>query len=420
MVFLDVVYNHFGPAGNYLHRYAKSFFNEKHHTPWGAAINFDGPDNKPVRDLFVANALYWIEEYRFDGLRFDAVHAIMDDSQPHVLDEIAQQIRERVGGRREVHLVLENDANQARYLERGANNRPRLYTAQWNDDFHHAAHVITTTENHGYYGDYRQSPGADLCRALTEGFVYQGEVSEHRGGAKRGDPSAHLPPSAFVNFLQNHDQIGNRALGERLDRLIGEDAGHALLAILLLSPHIPLLFMGEEWASKRPFLFFCDFDGDLADAVREGRRREFRHFPKFQDPAARDHIPDPNAKSTFTASQLDWRVRFGTRGRKRLELIRDLIGVRQHRIVPLMAAMTKGGTCEASDNRAFKLRWQTSDGERLHLAANLSPRPSGPLDWRLDGERLHVSPDSFPTTNPLGILPPWSVCVTLETERGKS
>ncbi|HEY1721037.1 MAG TPA: malto-oligosyltrehalose trehalohydrolase [Magnetospirillaceae bacterium] len=420
MIFLDVVYNHFGPSGNYLGRYAKSFFNEKHHTPWGASIGFDGAGKQAVRAFFISNALYWLEEYRFDGLRFDAVHAIVDDTKPHILDDIAHEVRERIGARREVHLVLENDANQARPLERTTEHKPRFYTAQWDDDFHHTAHVIATGETQGYYGDYRQDTIADLCRALTEGFVYQGEPSEHRDGAKRGEASTHLPPTAFVNFLQNHDQIGNRAMGERLGRLISEEAGRAMLALLILSPPIPLLFMGEEWGSKRPFLFFCDFDGELADAVREGRRHEFRHFPKFQDPAAREHIPDPNLETTFSNSRLDWRARFDARGRRRLELTRELIGLRQKWIVPLLSHMHQGGIRENRIGNAIWLRWEAADGRQLHIAANLSSRPSDELEWTLPGERLYASSAAVPIGSPLGVLPPWSVSVTLALPENRS
>jgi malto-oligosyltrehalose trehalohydrolase len=221
MVLLDVVYNHFGPEGNYLHVFARdAFFTERHHTPWGAAINFDGPGAALVRRFFVDNALYWIEEYHFDGLRLDAVHAICDDSATHVLEEIAANVRAGPGRERQVHLVLENDANQSRFLARDA-NAGRAVTAQWNDDLHHALHAILTGEADGYYADYAAAPQAHLGRCLAEGFAYQGDASPYRRGKARGERSAHLPPGAFVGFLQNHDQVGNRAFtsGQRLSRL---------------------------------------------------------------------------------------------------------------------------------------------------------------------------------------------------------
>ncbi|HEY6863977.1 MAG TPA: malto-oligosyltrehalose trehalohydrolase, partial [Burkholderiales bacterium] len=259
MMFLDVVYNHFGPDGNYLHSYAPRFFTDRYRTPWGAAIDFE--DERAVREFFVHNALYWLEEYRFDGLRFDAVHAIHDASRPDIVEEIADRVRAGPGRERAIHLVLENDANRARYLERGPDGRPRRYTAQWNDDVHHAFHVLLTGESDGYYSDYADRPAARLGRCLTEGFAYQGEPSPFRDGEIRGEPSAHLPPTAFVSFIQNHDQVGNRALGERISRLAPEAALEAAMAVLLLAPSPPMLFMGDEFAAATPFLFFCDFPG---------------------------------------------------------------------------------------------------------------------------------------------------------------
>ena len=261
-VFLDVVYNHFGPEGNYLHAFAEPFFTDRHHTPWGAAINVDAHHAEVVREFFVQNSLYWLREYRFDGIRYDAVHEIRDDAPRPFLDELAARVRAGVEAGREVHLVLENDANEARWLDR--------YDAQWNDDAHHAFHVLTTGETDGYYRDYTREPARLLARALAEGFAYQGEPSPHRGGAPRGEPSAALPSTAFVDFLQNHDQIGNRALGERISALAPDDAVRAATAVLLLAPAIPLLFMGEEWSASTPFLFFADF-GQRARARRDRR-----------------------------------------------------------------------------------------------------------------------------------------------------
>ncbi len=304
MVLLDCVYNHFGPEGNYLHEYAPQFFNAAHQTPWGAAINFDGAHSRTVRDFFIHNALYWVEEYGFDGLRMDAVHAIRDDSPTHVVTEIAHAVRAGPGRARHVHLVLENDRNEARLLK-----GQRRATAQWNDDWHHAAHVIATRETDGYYADYAARPVSHLARALAEGFAWQGEPSPYRGGVARGEPSADLPPAAFVPFLQNHDQVGNRALGERIASLADPAALRLVTATLLLSPSVPMLFMGEEFAASTPFLYFCDFQGELATAVREGRRREFASFERFADEAARERIPDPNAIETFESSKLDWEER---------------------------------------------------------------------------------------------------------------
>src|SRR5262249_27251796 len=239
MVLLDVVYNHFGPEGNYLHAYAPQFFTARHHTPWGAAINFDGPESRTVRDFFIHNALYWLEEYRFDGLRLDAVHAITDDRRPDILTELAEVVRARFEPDRHVHLVLENDANASRHLRRRSKGLSAGYDAQWNDDMHHATHVALTGEAHGYYADYFDDPVGRLARALAEGFAYQGEKSRHRNDTLRGEPCADLPTVAFVDFLQNHDQVGNRAVGERLAALVPSEAVEAVTLLLLLSPHIP-------------------------------------------------------------------------------------------------------------------------------------------------------------------------------------
>jgi maltooligosyltrehalose trehalohydrolase len=375
MVFLDVVYNHFGPEGNYLARYAPGFFTARHHTPWGAAIDF-ARGGAPVRDFFIHNALYWLEEYHLDGLRLDAVHAILDESPRHVLFELAERVRAQFDESRPVHLILENDDNGARYLDRRADGRPRWYTAQWNDDFHHAAHVLATGEQAGYYEDYAAAPVRALGRALTAGFAYQGEAAPHRDGAARGEPSAHLPPTAFVSFLQNHDQIGNRAFGERLGLLASEEAVRALVAIMLLAPSPPMLFMGEEWDAPQPFPFFCDFGGGLSDAVREGRRREFARFPEFRDEAARARIPDPSADATFAAAVLDRAVADQPAHRARRDYYRDLLALRRREIVPRLRGIGgHAGGFEQTGSRGLEAWWRMGDGARLTLLANLGAAP---------------------------------------------
>ena len=273
MVFLDVVYNHFGPEGNYLGRYAPSFFTEAQ-TPWGSAIDYRVPQ---VRAFAIENALYWLRDYRFDGLRLDAVNAIVEPgelSMLHDLSSAAGDLAAETG--RHIHLVLENDDNRASLLDRRAGSAarqiPRAVERRLSSrlaraaDRRDAAATTATTS-------VRRCD--DIARALASGFVYQGEASAHRGGQLRGEPSGKLAPTAFVNFLQNHDQIGNRALGDRLEAHCRSEAIEAALAITLLAPPMPMLFMGEEWGSKTPFPFFCDFKGDLADAVRKGRRREY-------------------------------------------------------------------------------------------------------------------------------------------------
>ncbi|HET7594255.1 MAG TPA: malto-oligosyltrehalose trehalohydrolase [Stellaceae bacterium] len=365
--FLDVVYNHFGPEGNYLHLYASQFFTERHHTPWGAAINFDGAEARPVRDFYVENALYWLEEFHFDGLRFDAVHAIRDDSQRDILVEIAEAVRARFSSERPIHLVLENDGNEARLLS------PGLFTAQWNDDLHHALRVLTTGESAGYYADYADAPAERLGRALAEGFAYQGEMSGYRDET-RGEPSAHLPPTRFVSFIQNHDQVGNNAFGTRLARLAKPEAIRVAATAYLLAPQIPMIFMGEEWGADQPFTFFCDFAADLAEKVREGRRREFAKFPEFRDEAARARIPDPCDAATFASAVLDWRAAEGPPYSEWLGWYRGLLALRAREIAPRLRGMRgNAGAWRALGPRALRVDWRLGDGSGLTLFANFGP-----------------------------------------------
>jgi malto-oligosyltrehalose trehalohydrolase len=370
MVFLDVVYNHFGPEGNYLHLYCAPFFTDRHTTPWGSAINYDGPQSRVVRDFFIHNALYWLEEYRLDGLRLDAVHAIRDDSRPDILVELAEAVRNGPGRERQVHLVLENDANQARYLER-LDGRPRWYTAQWNDDIHHCFHILLTGEQEGYYADYRQEPATALGRCLAEGFAYQGEQSAFRDGSKRGEPSTALPPTAFVSFLQNHDQIGNRAFGDRLTTLTDAKSLQAMIAVLLLAPSPPLFFMGDEFGTRTPFPFFCDFSGDLREAVTAGRRREFAGFAAFRDPKARARIPDPQDDVTYTSAKIPWQEATSGQGLAWREFYRRLLRLRLRIIVPRLGAMAgNGGRFYVLGERALLVEWRLGDDSMLRLVAN--------------------------------------------------
>jgi malto-oligosyltrehalose trehalohydrolase len=371
MVLLDVVYNHFGPEGAYVHRIAPQFFTDRHETPWGAGINVDGPDAPPVREFLIHNALYWLEEFGFDGLRLDAVHAIFDDSPTHLLRELAERVRSAFPGRH-IHLILENEENHAHRLLRDAAGQPRWYTAQWNDDVHHALHVAATGENAGYYADYRGNTER-LGRALAEGFAFQGEEMPYRGRS-RGEPSGQLPPTAFVAFAQNHDQIGNRAFGDRLSTLAPLEAVRAVGAVYLLLPQIPMLFMGEEWAAAQPFPFFCDFGPDLAEAVRNGRREEFKRFPEFQDPAARERIPDPGAEQTFRAAKLDWNDPAHEPHGAALDWHRRILEVRRQHIVPLLPDIRSGGRYRVVADGAVEVSWATRTGAELRLQANLSNR----------------------------------------------
>ncbi len=367
MVFLDVVYNHFGPEGNFLGAYAPAFFTDDWHTPWGQAIDFRRPE---VRRFFVENALFWLESYGFDGLRLDAVHAITDPDRPDILTELAALVRAELAPHRHVHLVLENDANEAHRLDRSIAGAVHGYDAQWNDDVHHVAHHLLTGEADGYYADFTEDPVGKLARALSQGFVYQGEKSVFRDGERRGEPSGHLPPAAFVNFVQNHDQVGNRAFGERLTVLADPEKLDAMRAIVLLAPAVPLLFMGEEWGATTPFLFFTDFHDALADAVREGRRREFERFPAFADPEARARIPDPNAAETVARSKLDWDEAASEAGRRACAHTRKLLDLRRREVVPLIPTLT-GATVERHGTHGFTVRWHDGDAVRLQLSAHL-------------------------------------------------
>ena len=405
-MFLDVVYNHFGPDGNYLNLYAPQFFTERFHTPWGAAIDFA---RREVRDFFIANALYWLDEYRFDGLRFDAVHAIRDESVPDILEELADTVRARLPGRH-VHLVLENDANAAHYLHRAADGTARRYDAQWNDDIHHAMHVLATGEAAGYYADYADDPAAHLVRCLAEGFAYQGEASVYRGGRRRGEKSTTLPPGAFVAFLQNHDQIGNRAFGERIAALAGPRAIEALAAVYLLAPAPPMIFMGEEWAAPEPFPFFCDFHDALAIAVREGRRREFEHFPAFRDPEARARIPDPNAEATFLSAVLDWSACEADPHAARLALYRELLAIRRREIVPRAADIAgSAGRFTRIGTAGIAVAWKLADGKRLLVRANLGAAAESGIPVIADATPIYATDYETSASIATGTLPPWSV-----------
>jgi maltooligosyltrehalose trehalohydrolase len=419
MILLDVVYNHFGPEGNYLNCYAPQFFTDRHHTPWGNGINFDGSKSRAVRDFFIHNALYWLTEYHFDGLRLDAVNAIADDSRPDILTELADTVRRSVVPERQVHLILENDRNQSSYLQRATTPketcRPRTYTAQWNDDIHHALHVLLANEKDGYYADYSNHPIQQLGRCLVEGFAYQGDKSAYRNGATRGEPTGGVPLTAFISFLQNHDQIGNRAFGERIAQLADLRAVRAAAAILLLAPSPPLLFMGEEFAAETPFLFFCDFGKDLAAAVTEGRRNEFAHFSQFSDAAKRERIPDPNAAATFEACRLNWNCLTESPHKEWLEFYRKLLKLRSKYIVPhLYNACDLDARYEVNDHQGLSVHWNFADNSKLTLAANLRMDPIS-VDTSSLKQIIYASDEVNKETLQQGTLPPWSIVWSLES-----
>ncbi|WP_275556456.1 malto-oligosyltrehalose trehalohydrolase [Mixta sp. Marseille-Q2659] len=395
-VVLDIVLNHFGPEGNYLPLLAPDFFHKERMTPWGAGIAYDV---EAARRYIVEAPLYWLQEFNLDGLRFDAIDQIEDTSEKYALIEIAERIRAEIPDR-PVHLTTEDSRNVIFLHPRNKDGSVPLFTGEWNDDFHNAVHVFATGETHAYYQDFAREPEKLVARVLAEGFAYQGEVSS-QSGEPRGVKSTEQPPVAFVDFIQNHDQVGNRAQGDRLITLAGEDRTKVLLATLLLSPHIPLLFMGEEYGETNPFLFFTDFHGDLAKAVREGRAREFQGHAGHEG----ESVPDPNAKSTFDMSKLDWQKRESEAGKAWLALTRELLALRQQHIVPLLA--TAGGNAGKVLQTAegfVAVSW-TFPGGTLSLALNIGadaqPLPAMP------GETIFAWPQAAET------LPQHSIIVRL-------
>ncbi len=298
-VLLDVVYNHLGPDGNYLRFYSEDYFTDRHHTPWGEAINYDGPNARFVRDFVIDNAIQWVRDYHVDGLRLDATDTIEDESDPHILRELQERVRAAVN--RDIVLIAEEARNDVRTITPAARGGYGV-DAVWADDFHHEMRVLLSNAWENYYADFSGSV-EDLARALNEGFVYQGEESVF-SGTPRGTFVTDEPAAAFVIALQNHDQIGNRPFGERLHHQIDHERFLVASAVLLLAPETPLIFMGQEFAASTPFLFFTDHHEELGRLVTEGRRKEFAGFRAFAQESMQRHIPDPQAEATFLASKL--------------------------------------------------------------------------------------------------------------------
>jgi maltooligosyltrehalose trehalohydrolase len=338
-VVLDVVYNHLGPEGNYLPALTGGrFFTDLHHTPWGQAVNFDGPDNHGVRDFVLQNALYWATEYHVDGLRLDATHAILDDSPKHVLQEIAERLHALPYPR---VLIAEDERNERRLLlprEEGGLGLDGV----WADDLHHQLRRRAAGDSEGYFAAYSGSV-QDIATTLRRGWFYDGTVrapeaarpepgpdgEEAQEEGLRGTPTDGLPPQRFVHCIQNHDQVGNRALGDRLNHAVPLEVYRALSTLLLVSPYTPLLWMGQEWAASSPFLYFTDHPDELGRLVTEGRREEFRHFSAFRDPEMRERIPDPQAEETFRRSRLVWEERETPPHAGVLALYRTLLRLRR-------------------------------------------------------------------------------------------
>jgi maltooligosyltrehalose trehalohydrolase len=358
-VLLDVVYNHFGPSGNYLAAYAKSYFSDQYQNAWGHALNFQEP---ALRGLVLDNARYWLREFGFDGLRLDATHAILDPSPKHVLSELVELAHEL---RPAQMLIAEDERNQADLVSLVG------LDALWADDFHHQVHVTLTGERDGYYGDYEPS-AQGVADAINRGWLFTGQRSTVTGRA-RGTSCDGLPAHALVYTLQNHDQVGNRALGERLSALVSPEAFRAASLLLLFLPMTPLLFMGQEWGASTPFCYFTDHELELGKLVRDGRRKEFAAFAAFADEKARERIPDPQALETFTASKLRWAERELPEHARTLELYRAALALRREDPV-LIESGRNELLAEASDGVLMVHRWRGN--ARRVLVMNFGSEPS--------------------------------------------
>jgi maltooligosyltrehalose trehalohydrolase len=361
-VILDVVYNHFGAAGNYLPAYSPDYFTQPEGNGWGDAPNFEDP---LMRRMVLDNARYWLEEFRFDGLRVDATHAIRDRSPRHILAELTSRVRQMEPPRL---LIAEDERNDPVVLGRLG------FDGVWADDFHHEVRVTLTGEQDGYYAAHRG--GADeLARTISGGWLYQGQLYPPTGKPRGAAPGL-LPAEAFIYCIQNHDQVGNRAFGDRLCHVVSTDAYCAASALLLLLPMTPLMFMGQEWAASTPFQYFTDHDEELGRKVSAGRRAEFAGFPAFSDPILRQKIPDPQEEATFQRSKLRWSER-GTGDHARvLDLYRKLIALR--RSDPVLSAAGREALEVAAHGDVLAVRRWSDDGDRL-LLVNLGSAAS-PLE----------------------------------------
>jgi malto-oligosyltrehalose trehalohydrolase len=387
MVILDVVYNHFGPEGNYLPMYFPQILSRAHQTAWGPALNFDGECSGEARELVLQNAVFWLDEYNVDGLRLDATHAIIDNGPRHLLDELAERVHAYAGDRH-VPLILENENNIARQLRRGGEGACECYTAQWNHDIDHLLGA-------GFMGAMQERKQDDkgetdrLGKALSEGFVIAAQENKEEYEA-----GCHVPPNAFVGFLQSHDLIGNRIFGERVTSLLPREVVRALVAVILLAPQAPMLFMGEEWGATSPFPYFCDFHGDLSVAVQKGRREQISKLPGVSQEDL-DKAPDPQAESTFRSAQLRWEEVEEPRHREWIELY---------------GISGRCGTFEVNGPGGLCIEWKFAGGRKLHLAANLWHEARGGFGPR-HGDVLWLEGEERGD----GELGPWTVRWSVES-----
>jgi maltooligosyltrehalose trehalohydrolase len=358
-VLLDVVYNHLGPDGNYMGVYSDHYFNASHHTPWGAAFNLDGPDATPVRRHFAENPLYWIKEFHLDGFRLDATHAIPDDSPKHLIQEIAEKVQAWGA------LIICEDPRNERELILTRDQGGYGCDAVWADDFHHVVRVQMTEEDEGYMGYFKGSM-EELLNTVREGWLFTGGLQ--KDGIPRGTAGADIEPEHFVHCISNHDQVGNRAFGERLNQMISPAAYRAASAFLLTEPYTPMLFMGQEWASSSPFLYFTDHHDELGKGVTEGRRKEFAQFSDFQDPAKRARIPDPQKVTTFTNSKLNWSELERSPHLETLRLYRDFLSFRQADLTDRRRGRWQ---VEQVSSKTIAIRYRRKDAGDILIIAQL-------------------------------------------------
>ncbi len=403
-VYLDVVYNHFGPDGAYAAAFSRRVFSSSHRSPWGAGINLDGPGSAGARAFFIENALHWIHEYHLDGLRLDATHVLVDCGERHFLAELAARVHDEVRDRT-VLLIAEDSRNLA-CVVRPARQGGWDFDAVWSDDLHHHLRRMLAGDDEGYFADF-SGTAADVATTLRQGWFFTGQHSSHKGGPRGTDPAG-IPPRRFVVCIQNHDQVGNRALGERLHHQVELPAYRAATVLLLCAPQTPLLFMGQEWAVGTPFRFFTDHSPDLGRLVTEGRREEFRCFSSFSSPEARARIPDPQSRTTFEDSRLRWEEREREPHASVLRLNRALLALRRAEPA-LRDARACGVEVSAADAGTLLLRREAESGASLVVVVRLlgsgtveipasALRGAAPGAWTpvLSTEDREHSPDPLP------------------------
>ncbi|HEU4634785.1 MAG TPA: alpha-amylase family glycosyl hydrolase, partial [Edaphobacter sp.] len=395
MVIFDVVYNHLGGIGNFLPRYWPAFNSSLHDTPWGKPPNFDGEGSRLVREFVIQNALYWMEEFHADGLRLDASHDMKDFSQRHILDELAERVHAGACGR-QVHLILEDERNASSRMLRDSEGRPKLYSAQWN---HHMAHLRELPAEEPCSLRPTVDPKTEtIARMIAVG--YEGKTDSPEGPV---EIDCRVPPMAYISFLQTHDLVGNDLLGQRIYAKAPACAVRALSAIYLLAPQIPMLFMGDEWGASTPFAFFCDYEGETAKNMREGRLRFLQKDLKVDD-AELQRVPDPLSEETFFAAHLNWEELSEPEHADWLRWYRSILKVRREEIVPLLARVqARCGVPEIRSRRIFTAPWVVDGGARLLLQANLCETRAD--HFSREGRLLWLEG----TETALGQLGPWTV-----------